>query len=131
MFSMVLVGSGSSHFLKGIRIQGNDTDSTDPDPPHCFALLHLRFFILAISALRERGPIFVSNSRYLYRTHLIFGYVLALKVEKLDVKDECGAARDLGRAAHRPVPILRPNTQFMIITILYLLKITRYRYRYK
>ena len=43
MFLMVLVGSGSvsfdtdpdsgsSHFL--IRIQGNDTDSTDPDPQH-------------------------------------------------------------------------------------------------
>ena len=37
MFSMVLVGSGSSHFFIRIRIQiqGNDTDSTDPDPPHC------------------------------------------------------------------------------------------------
>ena len=35
MFSMVLVGSGSSHFLIWIRIQGNDTDSTDPDPQHC------------------------------------------------------------------------------------------------
>ena len=34
MFSMVLVGSGSSHFLIRIRIQGNDTDSTDPDPQH-------------------------------------------------------------------------------------------------
>ena len=30
MFSMVLVGS--SHFFIRIRIQGNDTDSTDPDP---------------------------------------------------------------------------------------------------
>ena len=48
MFSMVLVGSGyvsfdtdpdsgSSHFFKRIRIQGNTTDSTDPDPDpqHC------------------------------------------------------------------------------------------------
>ena len=46
MFSMVLVGSGSisfdtdpdsgsSHFLIRIWIQGNDTDSTDLDPPHC------------------------------------------------------------------------------------------------
>ena len=45
MFSMVLVGSGSvsfdtdpdsgsSHFLIRILIQGNDTDSTDPDPQH-------------------------------------------------------------------------------------------------
>ena len=34
MFSMVLVGSGSSHFLIRIRIQENDTDSTDPDPQH-------------------------------------------------------------------------------------------------
>ena len=45
MFSMVLLGScsvsfdtdsdsGSSHFLIRIRYQGNDTDSTDPDPPH-------------------------------------------------------------------------------------------------
>ena len=33
---MILVGSGSSHFLIRIRIwiQGNDTDSTDPDPQH-------------------------------------------------------------------------------------------------
>ena len=46
MFSMILVGSGSvsfysdsgsSHFFLRIRIQGNDTDSTDPDtdPQHC------------------------------------------------------------------------------------------------
>ena len=46
MFSMVLVGfgsvsfdtdpdSGSTHFFMRIRIQGNDTDSTDPDLPHC------------------------------------------------------------------------------------------------
>ena len=46
MFSMVLVGSvsfdtdpdpdsGSSHFLIRIRIQGNDTDSMDPDLQHC------------------------------------------------------------------------------------------------
>ena len=45
MFSMVLVGSGSvsfymdpdsgsSHFLIRILIQGNDTDSTGPDPQH-------------------------------------------------------------------------------------------------
>ena len=44
MFSMVLVGSGfvsfdtdadsgSSDFFVRIRIQGNDTDSTDPYPP--------------------------------------------------------------------------------------------------
>ena len=30
MFSMVLIGSGSSHFFIRTRIQGNDTDSTDP-----------------------------------------------------------------------------------------------------
>ena len=48
MFSMDLVGSGSvsfdtnpdsgsSHFFIRIwiQIQGNDTDSTDPDLPHC------------------------------------------------------------------------------------------------
>ena len=39
IFSMVLVGSGSSHFFIRILIwiKGNDTDSTDldPDPPHC------------------------------------------------------------------------------------------------
>ena len=45
MFAMVLVGSGyvsfdtdpdseTSNFFSRIRIQGNDTDSTDPDPPH-------------------------------------------------------------------------------------------------
>ena len=49
MFSMVLVGSGSvsfhtdpdsgsSHFFIRIRIQRNDTDSTDPDPQHCSAV---------------------------------------------------------------------------------------------
>ena len=50
MFSMVLVGSGSvsfdtdpdsgsSHFFIRIRIQGNDTDYMDPDPPHWRARL--------------------------------------------------------------------------------------------
>ena len=41
MFSMVLVGSGSSHFFIRIRIQENDTDSTDPDPPHCLPMVKL------------------------------------------------------------------------------------------
>ena len=30
MCSMVFIGSGSSHFFIRTRIQGNDTDSTDP-----------------------------------------------------------------------------------------------------
>ena len=36
--------SGSSQFLIQIRIQGNDTDSTNPDPPHWLKqlLLNLR-----------------------------------------------------------------------------------------
>ena len=72
MFSMVLVGSGSvsfdtdpdsgsSHFLIRIRIQGNDTDSMDPDPQHWavvkIILLRVNFqknmfvFILHISSL--------------------------------------------------------------------------------
>ena len=48
MFSMVLVGSGarsfdtdpdsgSLPFFSTDLIQGNDTDSTDPDPPHVYA----------------------------------------------------------------------------------------------
>ena len=61
MFSMVLVGSGSvsfdtdpdsgsSHFLIRIRIQGNYTDSTDPDPPHCYLLYrrNLNFALLSV-----------------------------------------------------------------------------------
>ena len=32
---MVFVGSGSRQFLIRIRLQGNYTDSTDPDPQHC------------------------------------------------------------------------------------------------
>ena len=61
MFSMVLVGSGSvsfdtdpdsgsSFFLIRIRIQGNYTDSTDPDPPHCVSLSS--FCIMKILALQ-------------------------------------------------------------------------------
>ena len=56
-----LVGSGSSHFLIRIRIQGNDTDSMDPDPQHWavvkIILLRVNFqknmfvFILHISSL--------------------------------------------------------------------------------
>ena len=30
--------SGSSQFLIRIRIQGNDTDSTNPDPPHWWSV---------------------------------------------------------------------------------------------
>ena len=35
MFSMVLVGPDPYHLIR-IRIQGNVTDSMDPDPPHCY-----------------------------------------------------------------------------------------------
>ena len=63
MFSMVLVGSGSSHFFIRIRIQGNDTDSTDPDPPHCLSrprsspyvrLFSFLLFFAAAATLKSR-----------------------------------------------------------------------------
>ena len=63
MFSMVLVGSrsvsfdtdpdsGSSHFLIRIwiRIQGNHTDSTDPDLPHWFSMPDSALYSLSDTA---------------------------------------------------------------------------------
>ena len=75
MFSMVLVGSGSSHFLIRIRIQGNDTDSTDPDPPHwCgrsvfFAGAGIKLFSSDPGSGSKKGPVrnqIKSRILYLY-----------------------------------------------------------------
>ena len=57
MFSMVLVGSGSSHFFIRIRIQGNDTDSTvsDPDPQHCL-LVHGIIYIYLLWCCEGEEP---------------------------------------------------------------------------
>ena len=80
---MVLVGSGSesfdtdpnsgsSHFFIRIRIQGKDTDSTDPDPQHCsgkscFVTTRLSFFACqkdaAGAALKKAAPALGSSQQ--------------------------------------------------------------------
>ena len=51
MFSVVLVGSGSVSF--DTDPQGNDTDSTDPDPQHCL-LPGTTVLCIAVSWSRSR-----------------------------------------------------------------------------
>ena len=99
MFLMVLVGSGSvsfdkdpdsgsSHFFIRIRIQGNDTNSTDPDPPHCRKLyLSTQNHVLSTTVVLqlEQSYLLICLKIYKKNTYQYFSNPHRSEEEKLSI----------------------------------------------